>query len=409
MFRSGNRNEMAMISVSDAQSVIDQCVAPLGAETVSLSDAPGRVLREPVASAEDLPPFDRSAMDGYAVRSDDSVDEFEVVGEIRAGQSIDLEIKPGKAIRILTGARLPGSGLKVIMQEHVELRDQRIRLLQKNASSNVRLRGEDARAGEILLKPGAILDATATAVLASVGKTTLLVSRRPRILHLTTGDEIVPPTQIPAAGQIRNSNASLIAGLCREQGVGGVSHFHAGDDLPQLLQTLSEADAKAHDLILISGGSGSGTYDFSAELFRHLGATIRFRDVNVRPGKPLIFGTAGAQIVIGLPGNALSHFVCFHLFVRRTLERLLERPTLNLVHGFLAEPMAETKNARETWWPARVNFREGRPECTAVAWKSSGDITRLPAANALIRVPASTSQLTEGSMVELLPTRSMVS
>jgi molybdopterin molybdotransferase len=398
-----------MISVHDAQTLLDQSIAPLGTETVSLVEAWGRVLREPVASTEDLPPFDRSAMDGYAVSLDDSADEFEIVGEIRAGQSIDLELKPGQTVRILTGARLPSSGLKVIMQEHVELRDQRIKLLQKITATFVRKRGEDASAGETLLQPGAILDATAAAVLASVGKTKILVSKRPRILHLTTGDEIVPPAQTPATGQIRNSNASLIAGLCREQGIHELSHFHAGDDLPQLLQILTDAKPESYDLILISGGSGSGTYDFSGELFRQLEATIQFREVNVRPGKPLIFGTAGKQVIFGLPGNALSHFVCFHLFVRRALERQVDRPPSATTHGFLAEAMAETKNARETWWPARAVLREGRLECAPVAWKSSGDITRLPASNALIKVPASTSQLPAGSMVELLPTRSLIS
>jgi len=402
-----------MISVLQAQELIHQHTGPLLPELLPFGRAHGRVLREPVASSEDLPPFARSAMDGYAVLDDDPADEFEVVDEIRAGQAIDRQLQPRQAIRIFTGARLPGSGLKVVMQEHVETHGWRIRLLKRTPASNVRQQGENARAGEILLEPGTTLDATAIALLASVGKTSLLVSKQPRILHLTMGDEIVSPEQTPVPGQIRNSNASLISALCREYGVDAVSHFHAGDDLPALLQIVSEAKAETYDLVLISGGSGGGDYDFSAELFRHLEATIHFREVNVRPGKPLIFGTASrvraSQVIFGLPGNALSHFVCFHLFVRRALDRLLVRPAATAMRGFLADPMPDTFNVRETWWPAQASLKEGRLECRALPWKSSGDITRLPAANALIKVPASTSHLDAGTMVELLLTRDFVS
>jgi len=402
-----------MTSVSQAQELIGKHTGSLSPELIPLAGVHGRVLREPVAASEDMPLFDRSAMDGYAIREDDSAGEFDVIAEIRAGDAMDREVQPGQAIRILTGARLPGPGLKVVMQEHVERHENRIRVLKRSPATNVRHRGEDARAGEILLRPGMTLDATAMALLASVGKIPVPVSKQPRILHITTGDEVVSPERVPAPGQIRNSNASLIAGLCREQGVPEVAHFHSGDDLPALLRIVSDAKAETYDLVLISGGSGQGTYDFSGEVFRHLGAAIHFREVNVRPGKPLIFGTAlrgdASQSIFGLPGNALSHFVCFHLFVRRALDRLLGRHESATMQSFLAEPMPDTLNARETWWPVQAEVRSGRLECRALPWKSSGDITRLPAANALIQVPASTSSFAAGTMVELLLTRTLSS
>jgi len=397
-----------MISVLQARGLIRQHAAPLSSEVLPFTRAHGRVLREPVVAPEDVPPFDRSGMDGYAIVLSDLSDEFEVVGEIRAGEAVDLQLQPGEAIRIFTGARLPEAGLKVVMQEHVETRDGRIRLLQRASASNVRLRGEDARAGEILLEPGTILNAAAVALLASLGKMSVRISKQPGILHLTTGDEIVPPDQTPGPGQIRNSNAALISALFREHGIDGVNHIHAGDDLPTLLRMISAAKAEAYDLVLISGGSGQGIYDFSSEIFRHLGATIHFREVNVRPGKPLIFGTASGRIIFGLPGNALSHFVCFHLFVRLALDRLLARSPASEVRGFLAESVPDTLNPRETWWPAQAGLIEGRLECRALPWKSSGDITRLPSANALIQVPASTSHLVAGTMVNLHLTRNLL-
>ena len=180
------------------------------------------------------------------------------------------------------------------------------------------------------------------------------------------------------------------------------------DDLEEMSRTLLEAEPENFDVILISGGSGGGTYDFGMQLFLALGATIHFRAVNVRPGKPLIFGTTPNQLIFGLPGNALSHYVCFHLFVRRALEGLMGRAESTTQKCFSGRsPWLDTNNARESWFPAQVILREGRLECRALAWKSSGDITRLPSANALIRVPASTSQLEAGSLVEILFTRSM--
>ena len=398
-----------MISVIEAQKKIGEHAAALAPETIAIGHADGFVLREPVASAEDLPPFDRSAMDGYAIRLDDDAKQFEVVGEIRAGQSVDIELRPGQAIRILTGARLPGAGVKVVMQEDAEVAGTRLLITKQSAATHVRKRGEDARAGEILVQPGRVLDATALAVLASVGKAHFLVSRLPRILHITTGDEIVAPDATPAEGQIRNSNATLIAGLCFEMNIfSEITHRHVSDDLAEMERTLEELRAETFDVVLISGGSGGGTYDFSAELFKTLNAIIHFRSVNVRPGKPLIFGSAAKQLVFGLPGNAMSHYVCFHLFVRRALEGLLGRAASTTQKSFLAEAMTGTHNARETWWPAQTILRDGRVECRPLAWKSSGDITRLPSANALIHVPASTSHLDAGSMVELLFTRSLI-
>jgi molybdopterin molybdotransferase len=395
-----------MIPVAQAREEIRQRALPLPAETVPLIEARGRILREAAAAAEDMPPFDRSAMDGYAVREDDAAPEWEVIGEVRAGETKDFEVRPGTAVRIFTGARLPADNLKVIMQEDVATEGSRIRLTRPGKDSHIRRRGEDARAGEVLLEPGTLLDAAGLAVLASIGRASVSVSRAPRVFHLTTGDEIVPPEQPLGPGQIRNSNAFLIGALCREWGAERVTHRHAPDDLEAMTGQLAGFGASTRDLVLISGGSGAGKYDFTAELFRYLGAEICFRQVDVRPGKPLIFGASPTQLVFGLPGNAMSHYVCFHLFVRLALGCLLARaPGEEIPIGFLAEPVEDALNRRETWWPARTMVREGRVELRPLPWKSSGDITRLPGADALFRIAPNTARLPAGARVEYLPTR----
>ncbi len=396
-----------MISVTDAQGSIDRHVGPLPVETVPLAEAHGRVLREAIVSTEDIPAFDRSAMDGYAVRQDDARESFEVVGEIRAGDAIDRELQPGQALRIFTGARMPGPGLRVLLQENVSHEVGWIRVTKKSASVHVRLRGEDSRAGETLLADGTVIGSAAMAVLASLGHVSVQVTRAPRILHLTTGDEIVPPETTPQPGQIRNSNASLIASLCRGHGAASVTHLHAPDDLLVMIDLLARVKAETFDLVLISGGSGPGAYDFSGQLFEHLGALLHFRQVNVRPGKLLMFGTTHTQIVFGLPGNALSHFACFHLFVRRAMARLLAHVPSPTLQARLGVAMAETHDSRETWWPAQAGIEGGQLMVRPLPWKSSGDITRLPGATALIHVPASTSDLPRGTMVEALLTRSL--
>jgi molybdopterin molybdotransferase len=393
-----------MISVAQAQEAILRRAAALDPESVPLDEAHGRILREPVRAPEDMPPFDRSAMDGYAVRADDPAKKWRVIGEIRAGQVSALNPGHGEAIRIFTGAQLPGSGLRVIKQEDIEKRPAQIQLRRPVEGSHVRLQGEDARKGDVLLGPGTRLNAAAVALLASIGKMSVQVSRPPRIFHLTTGDEIVPPEKPLGPGQIRNSNASLISTLCREWGA-ITTHFHAPDDLGIMTDLLKKADPKTADLILISGGSGAGKYDFTPELFLSLETEIHFRQVDVRPGKPLIFGSSASRLVYGLPGNALSHFVCYHLFVRPALAKLLAFEPRPLGSAVLPKPITDLSNSRETWWPVRTEFREGRVEVQALPWKSSGDITRLPAADGLIRIPGDTSELPAGAVVDYLSLR----
>jgi molybdopterin molybdotransferase len=197
-------------SANEVLALLTQLCRPLDTERVILADAAGRVLREPVRAPEDQPPFDRSSLDGLAVRLDHQGAQFRVVDEIRAGDWMPRALQPGKTVRIATGAALPCDGLQVVMKEDARVEAGQLTVVQRDDERNIRFRGEDAPAGAVLVEGGSILQPGALALLASVGCTRPLVTQPPRVLHLATGNEIVPPERTPEGGQIRDSNPTLV-------------------------------------------------------------------------------------------------------------------------------------------------------------------------------------------------------
>lgn len=394
-----------MNSVDDTIRIIAAHCPALSPQRLPLSRAWRRVLREPVVTPEDIPPFDRSAMDGYAVRRDDPGPRFEVVAEIRPGQQVRLELERGQAVRLFTGTALPGQGLVVVMQEDVELdpTGPSIVVRRRSADPLIRFRGEDVRAGATLLGTGTRLEAGELSLLASLGCATPLVSRPPRIVHFVTGDELVPPDAVPQPGQIRDSNSSLIRAALLARGI-EVEQGWLPEDPERAWAGLTAEAVQRADLLLISGGASVGRHDHTGALLERLGHTLHITKVNARPGKPLIFGTRPGQTAFGLPGNPVSHLVCFHLFVAaalRCLEGLPADPPW--ATGQLAHALADCDNARETLWPARCTMRDGRLRLEARRWQSSGDVTALPGVNALLRVRPNTPALAAGAVVPYLP------
>ena len=334
---------------------------PLPAVRVPLAEAFGRVLRETFCAPEDLPPFDRSTRDGYAILQDDASEHFQIVDTLHAADWKPRQLKSGEAVRVATGAALPCDKLRVVMQENVERNGDQIRIIRRESARNVSLRGEDLRAGEPLLQAGAKLDAGALALLATAGNAKPLVSPRLRVVHFTTGDEIIPPDQTPKPGQIRDSNSFLIRGLLQRFPC-DVTQKHLPENFEQAKAESGKrkAEIEKADLLLISGGASVGEKDFTRPLLEWLGFEIVFSQVNVRPGRPLIFGVAGgasvpaSRVAFGLPGNPLSHFVCFHLFVAAALAKLVGAEPGKFLRGRLAAKLDDVPNPRETLWPARL-------------------------------------------------------
>jgi molybdopterin molybdotransferase len=261
----------------------------------------------------------------------------------------------------------------------------------------IRLRGSEAKTGDVVLPAGTVLGPAEIAILAQVGAVRPRVVRRPVVRHLATGNELVSPDQSPGPGQIRDTNSSLLAALLKGQGVALTDSTRVADD-PSSLTKIADGN---WDLLLVSGGASVGDYDFGAETLRRLGFTIHFDRINLRPGKPLTFATRGNQAAFVIPGNPVSHFVCYHVAIRLAVELLAglpeswDLPSLPINGGEPVKP-----DPRDTFWPARVSVRDGRLVVAPVRWSTSGDTFSLAGTNALARVNANSPA--NGSIQTLL-------
>ncbi len=391
-----------MISVSDLCTRLDALSTPLPPERIPLASARDRVLREPILAPEDQPPFDRSAIDGYLVHADQPAGMVTLSGKVAPGSPAPVAAPTlGSAIRILTGSALPADHAALIMQEDTRrLGADQLELLQAPSDRHIRRRASQARAGDTLLAPGQLLNPGALALLASIGATKPLVNRRARIAHLVTGGELVSPDQTPVFGQIRDSNSTLIGALLHDAHADLIWQRRVSDSRTATADALATALSTAPDILLISGGASVGDHDHTAALLADQGFTIHCDKVASRPGKPFIAASRDGRLAFGLPGNPLSHFVCFHLFVKRVLARLAGTAPTALVQATLA-PGAELRpDTRETWWPCVWADDGATRRVLPLPWRDSSDLTVLGAAQGLLRVPAVTEV---GSLVEVLP------
>lgn len=400
-----------MLTVKAARKIVlDHCrsIRPdrLATEVVPLPDSHGRILAEPVHLDTDQPPFDRSMRDGYAVKARDLEPlpaRLRCVGEIKAGESPTQALKSGEAIQIMTGSPAPPGADAVVMVEHTErLTEDEVAVLRSVPSgANIAPKGSERRQGQLLMPTSTRLGVLGVGGLAAVGKARVQVFRRPEVGILATGDELVDVDQEPGPGQIRNSNAYSLSAQVVSHGGAPRVLATAGDTMEQLRRQIRLG--LESDLLLVSGGVSAGKYDLVEEVFEELGIQILFEAVSMRPGKPTVFARREEQFVFGLPGNPVSTFVAFELFVSPVLQALQGLPAgdLKVVRGRLQEKILE-KSGRTALLPAAVTLESGDIRIRPVSWKGSADIFSLADANGLVVVPLECRELLPDQEVDAL-------
>lgn len=379
-----------MIEVSEAlQTVLAEC-RPLGTLQVDLRDALSHVLAESVLADRDFPPTDRSAMDGFAVRSADLTPNggtLTVAGEVRAGEAPDARLlQRGEALRVFTGAVVPPGADAVVMVE--DTREDRVAgkvhiRASVRPGQHVRPRAADLSRGRVVLEPGTPIRAAEIAALASVGCTRPRVYRKPAVCVLSTGDEIVEPEVAPLPHQIRNSNGPSLLAQLSEIGVAAAYAGIASDDAQTLAGHL--ARGLAADVLLVTGGVSVGDYDLVSETLRTAGMRVLFHKVAMKPGKPILVGRAGPCLVFGLPGNPVSTFAGFTIFVAPALRALMGHPSPgpHEIDVVLTAPL-KTRAGRTTYHLARIETTPEGRTATPIASTGSGDVLALVRANGFV-------------------------
>jgi molybdopterin molybdotransferase len=403
-----------MLSIDDAINIILEQTPSLASTDLPLAEAVGSILRQDALSDLDLPPFDRARMDGYAVRAIDTDGatpgrpvRLRAIGEAAAGHAFAGVVKPGEAVRIMTGAPLPAGADAVEKIEVIRLLvDGSIEIVGAvKPGQFVTPRGIEARAGELMVRSGERITPSVAAVLASFGCARVTVSCRPRTAVLSTGTELVAVDQRPGPSQIRNSNTYSLAGYAREAGALPVSLSLVRDDLAATREAIAEALAKA-DVVILSGGVSMGDYDLVKPALRDLGAKIWVEQVAMHPGKPTVFARLGEKVIFGLPGNPVSVAVSFHLFARPALLKLQGASEIELprARAYLTRAVKGAP-PRRSHQPARLLIRDGRAEAEPLKWSGSSDLVAFMRADALIVVPEDRSGLDEGELVEIIKLR----
>jgi molybdenum cofactor synthesis domain-containing protein len=399
-----------MISVAEAIEIVRQQTVRLSTERVALDEVLGRVLAEDVVADSDLPPFDRSQMDGYAVRAEDvtvAPARLRIVGESAAGRGWHNQLEEGQAVRIMTGAPVPAGADSVQQVELThELKDSTVVELLETVElgKSIVKRGAEIKAGEVVLNAGTVINAAMMAVLAAFGYANVAVVCRPRVAVLATGTELVSVDQTPGQDQIRDSNNYSLSAYATLAGA-NVERMPLTGDETSLLKTQLANAADRCDLIVTSGGVSMGVYDVTKSALKELDAEIFFERVALRPGKPTVFARLpNGTLVFGLPGNPVSVAVTFNLFARTALLAMqgATDPSLKRETAALARSVKGTTD-RDSYLPAQLTTNDDA-ELIAfpLKWGGSSDFVAFALTTALLIVPANLKSIEAGSLVTVL-------
>jgi molybdopterin molybdotransferase len=401
-----------MLTVAEALAAVLQHTQRLPPTVLPLTPAVlGAVLAEDVVSDLDMPPYDKSMVDGYAVRCTDLAEgkgTLHVVEEVTAGRMPTRVLTAGQATHIMTGAPIPEGADAVVMVERTRTDGQHVIIDDRppRAGSNIMRRATEMRSGEVVLSAGAVLRPQEFGVLATVGRISASLYPSPQVAVLSTGDEVVEATERPQPGQIRNGNGPMLRAQVSR--AGGVPRYLgiARDQLDSLRPLVREG--LSSDVLILSGGVSAGTLDLVPGVLEEAGVTPIFHKVEMKPGKPVFFGVHSSGLVFGLPGNPVSALVCFELFVRPALRRLAGHaepgPFYNT--AILAENFTY-RTDRPTYYPAWIESLAARSATAelivrAVPWHGSPDLRGMTSANAFVLVPAGEHDYQAGQTMTVL-------
>jgi len=402
-----HRTNEPLISVEEAQSRVLGAVTLLDVETIDLADSLGRVLREDVTASHDIPSADNSAMDGYAVRAEDVANApvtLRVIGDIPAGRVATETLEAGTAMRIMTGAHVPDGADAVVQVELTDGGANEVHIREGvSRGANIRKRGEDMRAGSIVLRSGTRVGPGEIGVLAGAQRRSVVVSRKPTIAIISTGDELVEAGEQLGAGQIVNSNSWSLAALAQQHGAIPQRHGIVRDDRDATIAALQRA--LAADFVITSGGVSVGAYDFVKDALDALGAETMFWRIAMKPGKPVVLSRVGERLVFGLPGNPVSSMVSFLLFVAPALRKAMGMTTDLLppiANVRLLAPL-RSKGDRRAYLRVRVSADEsGELVAQPMTAQGSGVSTSMAGANGLAIVDAGVTSIETGRLVKTL-------
>ncbi|MBO6538660.1 MAG: molybdopterin molybdotransferase MoeA [Rhizobiaceae bacterium] len=381
---------MALLPVTEALNRLLAGASVLPGETAPLHEAAGRVLAEPISAQRTQPPFDASAMDGYALRAADIASlpaTLSVIGESAAGRRFEGSVGAGQAVRIFTGAPVPPGADTILLQEDARVAEEgKVEAQESTAAGrHIRKAGLDFREGDALLPAGRMLDPAALSLAAAANHAKLPVVARPRVAILATGDELLLPGSKPGPDQIIASNGYGLAALVSVDGGVAIDLGIVPDDKAQIAAAVNRAREAGADVIVTLGGASVGDHDLVHGVLTGLGMTLDFWKIAMRPGKPLMVGTLGDTHVLGLPGNPVSSLVCAHLFLRPLLAKLGGRafePDIRLAS--LGQAMKANDHRRDYVRAKLIAGGDGQPVATAFGTQDSSMLRTLADANCLI-------------------------
>lgn len=388
-----------MIRLNKAIDIVLNQLVMLKSKPVSLEEALFRVLSEDVFADVDFPSFDKTAVDGFAIRSQDIKKDWEVIEFIPAGKAPLKSIGEGECSRIMTGAMIPEGADMVVMLEHTEtLENGRVKLIKTDSKANILKQGEDIKKGEIVLKKGTSLNSAHIGILASVGKTQPLVYQKANVGILSTGSELVEPSQSIAPPQIRNSNSYQIQAMCHQLGATTTNLGVVEDNPNSILQKINSL-IENHEIIIFTGGASFGDHDFSEKVLKELGAEILIQKLAIQPGKPMLFARLGEKYLFGLSGNPVSSSIQFELLVKPLILLIMGNPHLpNIYQLPLTKDMERKKSERDLFFPVQVNHLM---EVEPLNYHGSAHLLAYDKAEAIACFPIGKTSLKKGEKVDV--------